>query len=819
MNGNSLRLAFTFVLLLCVRGNPAMAASTELDNIARGTRYTFSKPPSYSLCTDEGDATDLTDGVRSGQGPESGFWTEKSTVGWAHPRGPVIITMDLGKVEPISGAAVCTASGGAGVSLPLSIVIEVSDDNQTFYTVGDMVHLGEERWPPAYGTYSPHVYRTTTLRTRGRYVRFVCLASNIFLFFDEIEVYRGEDIWPAEGLASPSGGEEEWLDRTRLTRIGCSRRIRQDLEQVEDEVARADLVPGAKEEADALLAGIREELGTLTWPADARDFKAILPLNPLHARVFAIYGRLLQANGLAPMTVWHTPRYRLLPLLAKPEGDLTSLQVSMMSGERRAEVINLTNASATPRTVQLQLKGLPARIQQVEYVDTREAKPVASALHPVNQQNGNWITTVPAGMTRQIWFSFEPADLEAGQHEGTIAITSGDFAQDVPIVLDISPIRFPASPRLTTAMWDYAVDAMYGVTDQNQAAVRDAVLGDSILNGMWAPANRLPWPPSADAEGNLTGDIDFTMWDEYVRYWPGKRLYAVFAAFNAQTRFLGLEPGTPPFDRAVSQWAAKWAAHNRELGLEPGQAAVLFIDEPTDAEWFEATYRWAKAFRDGSREITVFNDPSGHHLDQDFGAELVEASDIVCPTVSHFGLASPRIKEELRGLHKRGKDLWFYMCSGPVRQYDTSYYRLQPWHCFQNNAVGSGFWALGDNGNGDSWNEYWSVARTAYTPFFLGEKEIATSKHWEALREGVADYEYLAMLRDRVAALRARGVADPALQRAEAQVRDAAPALMARVTREYGNHYTGVWGDQAHYAEQSRLEVLASLNKLAGIAP
>lgn len=49
-------------------------------NLARGAKYVMSPPPSYSHCTDPGDATQLTDG----QLTEGYFWTQEGTVGWSH---------------------------------------------------------------------------------------------------------------------------------------------------------------------------------------------------------------------------------------------------------------------------------------------------------------------------------------------------------------------------------------------------------------------------------------------------------------------------------------------------------------------------------------------------------------------------------------------------------------------------------------------------------------------------------------------------------------------------------------------------------------
>ena len=60
-------------------------------NIALGASYTMEPGPGYELCSDPGDAEQLTDGVYT----EGYFWAQKSTVGYQE-KTPSIVTLDLG---------------------------------------------------------------------------------------------------------------------------------------------------------------------------------------------------------------------------------------------------------------------------------------------------------------------------------------------------------------------------------------------------------------------------------------------------------------------------------------------------------------------------------------------------------------------------------------------------------------------------------------------------------------------------------------------------------------------------------------------------
>ncbi len=120
----------------------------------------------------------------------------------------------------------------------------------------------------------------------------------------------------------------------------------------------------------------------------------------------------------------------------------------MMSGERRAEVINITNTSGEEMDVECRIEDLPGgqnpeyvKVFQVEYVDTREGLVVASALVPIRKINQTYKTRVPVGMTRQIWLSFEPRKMKAGTYRGRVILTSGNLKKKVELELAVAPIQ------------------------------------------------------------------------------------------------------------------------------------------------------------------------------------------------------------------------------------------------------------------------------------------------------------------------------------------------------------------------------------------
>ena len=121
------------------------------------------------------------------------------------------------------------------------------------------------------------------------------------------------------------------------------------------------------------------------------------------------------------------------------------------------------------------------------------------------------------------------------------------------------------------------------------------------------------------------------------------------------------------------------------------------------------------------------------------------------------------------------------------------------------------YWAFGDNGSGSDWNEAGSPG-TSYSPAFLAPDGVTPAKHLEAIREGVEDYEYLSLLRDRIAALEQAGTSGEKLASAQKVLATATAAVL---------NASGVdklhWADPKDrgVADRVRLEILTTLEALA----
>jgi F5/8 type C domain len=271
--------------LLASIPNMLLAEAKVGENIALGKPYKMDDRPSYIHCTDPGDATQLTDGQRS----EGGYWTDRRTVGWTG-KPFVVVTIDLGRIEPIAGLMIRSAAGRAGVFWAGSIAIQFSDDDKEYFEVGDLVQLDVLENGPISDGFQIHELTTKKLKIHGRYLRFVIVSKSLFCA-DEIEVYRGDN----RLLEQPIGGKPVVKAANMVKylsmKAGLGRRYLDDRFKIAQQISSSGLANNLN---DPLLRRL-EELGKaaadLTIP-ESNDFKAILPYNPTHARMYEVQAEL-----------------------------------------------------------------------------------------------------------------------------------------------------------------------------------------------------------------------------------------------------------------------------------------------------------------------------------------------------------------------------------------------------------------------------------------------------------------------------------------------------------------------------------------------
>ena len=721
-------------------------------NLARGRPYTLSPRPNYRHCTDPADGTQLTDGVQA----KGYFWTQKETVGWSGGR-TAYVTIDLGQPRAIGGMAFRTAAGVAGVQWPGELFVFVSDDAKSWYPAGDLVALSARKAKPPMEKYATHTFRADELATHGRHVKLAATPTGPYLFVDEIEVLAGDPaLLAAPRKAEPVASVEAHATARQLTAL-VKAQLRRDLAAVREDIGQL------ADEDKAVMAGLAwllEQQAEAMPLLSPKGFRAVLPMHELEREIFRLQAKVWQKQGKPALRLWKTHRWDPLAPTQEPAPGAPSptIDVRMMLGEHRADVVNVTNAGERDKRLRVRLLGLPGgprpdyvSVHEVQCVGTRHFTAVSAALPVARREGDAWIVTVPAGMTRQIWLSFHPRTLRPGGHEGMLELDDGlPRRLSVPVRLHVYPLRFPESTTLLLGGWSYTnADRMYGVTPQNRAAVVK-LLREHHVNAPWATRAALP-TGTFDAEGKLAEKPDTANFDAWIKLWPGAKRYMVYVAVgdwgSVSSTFAGSRVGTPLFEAKVGNWIRFWASHMRQLGLKPGQLGLLLVDEPNRKEQYDVTIAWSRAIKKAEPEVIVWVDPCPR--EHKTCVEMMAEVDVLVPQRIQWLTKGWRFQALFRRQREAGRQLGLYSCSGPARTFDPySYYLLQQWHVFAIGGQWAGFWAFADNGRASCWNEYVAQGNGPYCPLYLDDTTVTTAKYLEAIREGVQDYEYLVMLRD-----------------------------------------------------------------------
>ena len=437
-------VALVCVTALCIYAMPGFTPPGP--NVALGSSYTVEPDPNYHLCTDDGDIVQLTDGIFA---PSVQMWAFNECVGWNRAKRAVI-TVDLEQDTPIAGVALSTEAGYAGVGWPAAVLIAVSEDGEQFRLVGDLLHLSTRHGaPPSSGRY---VFATDELRCHGRYVKLILLSAGTYTFTDEIEIYQGEDeLFEQSGLGEPLGNVDEFVTMKRVP-LAIRVRVSRDTVRARDELA-ASTAPQAmlKRIATALDRVDAANARLVRLPGD--DYRAIFPLTSPHRRLFAAIGELRGAEGRPRLELWQNNRWERLSLWgAPPEGRRArvALQVRMMRGERRAETVNIANNSRKPVAARVWFENLPGgtapdyvSVREVEYVAMASGRWDANALPEAVLEDGKWQITLPAGVSRQLWFVFHPGEeVPPESYRGTVIIETHDGEHlRLPVELIIEPLQ------------------------------------------------------------------------------------------------------------------------------------------------------------------------------------------------------------------------------------------------------------------------------------------------------------------------------------------------------------------------------------------
>jgi len=731
-------------------------------NLAKGRPCTFSTAPNYSYCKDADDAKQLTDSLYNGC-----VWTDKGTVGWGVRRNRVVfIDIDLGEECPIGKITFDSITGSAQVTFPSAVLVFLSSDGERYRCLGDVMTE-----TPVQTSLLNHRFVADGLKGWGRYVRMALLPGGFYIFCDEIEIMRGDhradearymddESIPASEVAAYADRMKAWA-RQKNTTVVLLREASEALAERGKALGDERLIEDWLQQIAAERAKVLAAQSVLET-----DYREGPPYRSYDRHVYETVAR---ANSkLWPdraVVVWHKSPWAWLRPLDAPVGQELGarVRVDMMNNEWATASFVVTSCSDRDQELSLVAtefdgpEAVPAdRILRIAHIVHVEAFGYNYRDDPIIPFGDGPVILKP-GISKRIWLTFKTRgmDLKPGTYASSIkAMADGKEVAAVPVELRVWPLRFPDQVSLHSNSWGYFDDPC--IAGHEEAAAQDLV--DHYNTALTLNHRYLP-KPKPDRDGNLREPLDFSKLDQMLAWNPECRLWLIWIGFEFGFRRMGLsEFGTPAWENAFTQYVTQMRDHLAEKGIGKSQFAWYWTDEPSGDHWEKYDHPASKLLKQIDPDMLVWANPTRRLTVEQFEASLPYV-DIFCPSLGTLSNGAV-----LDICHRTRLKSWQYVCASEKNCDPFGYYRWFSWKAWKNQLGGIGMWVYADR-NGQTFSDY--LRGVSYAMVYKGRHSVIGSKRWDAWRQGIADYEYLRMLTDTLAAARERGVVGPAMAKAQ----------------------------------------------------
>jgi len=401
-----------------------------------------------------------------------------------------------------------------------------------------------------------------------------------------------------------------------------------------------------------------------------------------------------------------------------------------------------------------------------------------------------------AGVNQPFWVRVKvPRGVPAGVYRGEIRVRAEGYRATAPIAVEVYDFDLPDRMTCQTAfgfspgnVWRY-----HGLVEEaDKRTVLDRYLTNYAAHHIspYDPALLDPpeveWPevPANLAPGQvLTPRIDWAAWDRAMSRALEELHFNSFrlaipgmggGTFQArrEPELLGYGEDTAAYGALFKGYVVVVQEHLRQRGWLD-EAFVYWFDEP-DPKDYEFVMNGFRKLAEAGPDITRM-------LTEQVDEGLIGGPNVWCPVSSSFQ------PEETEARLAAGERFWWYVCTGPKAPYCTLFIdhpatelRVWLWQTWERGIDGilvwqTNYWTSGaaypDHpqnpyedpmgwvsgystavgtrrawGNGDGRFVYppEAAAGVADEPVLDGPVD---SIRWEMLRDGIEDYEYLAMLR------------------------------------------------------------------------
>ncbi|MDP3090978.1 MAG: hypothetical protein Q8N04_09885 [Nitrospira sp.] len=707
----------------------AFSSNVESANLALHATYSFTPAATYQYTRDPRDTSKLTDGAFA----DGFFWTSrKATMGWVLS-GPISVEIDLGATSAINRVCVNTArSSKADVSFPERIDVFLSNDQQTYTYVGDILNNQDH----SDGDYFVKRF-CGQANDAGRYALIVLTPRGRYAFTDEIEVIGKRDrSLEANTLVYPIARSNLREFQSNLFKQGVRTRSQKWMaRQLLDTTTQAGI---RDSEIEKLRGQLREFISTTPSKLDT--------LSPAanERMLFNLHQKIISRQFPDSFLLWHKDPWTIQTPLDTPTSYIasnTSARIDLARNGSGSEAYVLTNSTKEPVTLEVSTRINALQNPAIRFL-IREVLPILLADNtlrgdPLIELSHDKITVLP-GESKQLWITIFADNADPGQYSGEIhlsPITKQNSSQSITLDIRVWPFSLPTKPNVHTVTWSYL--NWRPIADMPAEAVRD--LTEHHTNTFVLHPSEVPWPKFTTL-GGTSFTVNFDKFDRFVQYHKDVHKSLLFfmhfnddriRSFDGNVIFMSLE-----WKAVFLKWLNMWVSHATALGLTLDQFALYPIDEPRTVAEASILIDTATLIKTVDPRLQVYTTigtlSSGDLL------RAVKFVDIFQVLTSD--LPNPSV-DILRGL---GKSVWTYTAEGGGKAASPiSFYRMQAWKAFQRGLDGIGFWAYADTGrSGSGWDDLDDL-RPDFAVIYESKHMIVSSKRWEAWREGVEDFELL----------------------------------------------------------------------------
>jgi outer membrane protein assembly factor BamB len=566
---------------------------------------------------------------------------------------------------------------------------------------------------------------------------------------------------PTTGVTGDRSGRSFMLDNlnqalhARVTDVQAY--IRDALQAIQSDPAASENVLLLKSRAQALEARWHQLKTRCNVRPANRDARLVLEQDVESLRVALPHERRLvdqimdarSASRLAAFALWQDkdPWDNVPPTIAYAEDESGPFDLWAFGNEIESVCVNISNLTS---------RGITLRVEPGSVTRVGDDKPMGPARDHTTLHRAVWLPSVfeevvpdvlpklgegylidiAPGEVQQLWINVNTAELEPGAYTIEWPVRTLDAASTtLPLTVNftVSPVRLPEESKFLAGYWSKnQLGDLSTVADLNEH-----------LQTIWY---QLPLPRAeADAEGNLVGEIDWSTLDGYL-----SEIKQLELMLNSGVPVPKFPEGVTPSDElkmtAQRNYIDALFEHLGEFDLGPDNFMLYVEDEPGLNGEVDNYIERAKQIRELDPRLQTYANPWGA-ITTELIHEMEPLTDIWQPGMETIEFHGPDYVAAMRG--DSNKPISMYTPPSNCRVLrPLGFFRSQPWIAYHWTIEGGGWWV------------YWGGADLFATtpdqePNYGGVnwdgRSIVTSRRWEAMRDGVEDFNALHLLRDALA--------------------------------------------------------------------